>query len=110
MFRAQQCSKHVEAYNKSYYKTRICALSSLITNIPSGFQAYIFLYMAQLILSASRLFTIKIDCDWASTDSYIQGPFILVQNKSHNESLFYCNISKLSDRVSNYQQFHWISL
>jgi hypothetical protein len=30
---AQQCSKHVEAYNKSYYKTRICALSWLITNI-----------------------------------------------------------------------------
>jgi hypothetical protein len=26
-----QWSKHVEAYNKSYYKTRICALSWLIT-------------------------------------------------------------------------------
>jgi len=27
------CSKHVEAFNKSYYKTRICALSWLITKI-----------------------------------------------------------------------------
>ena len=27
------CSKHVEAYNESYYKTRICALSWLITKI-----------------------------------------------------------------------------
>jgi len=27
------CSKHVEAYNKSYYKSRICALSWLITTI-----------------------------------------------------------------------------
>jgi len=26
-------STHVEAYNKSYYKTRICALSWLITKI-----------------------------------------------------------------------------
>ena len=30
---AQKCSKHVEAYNKSYYKTRICALSWLITKV-----------------------------------------------------------------------------
>ena len=28
-----QCSKHVEVYNKSYYKTRICAFSWLITKI-----------------------------------------------------------------------------
>ena len=28
-----QCSKHVEEYNKSYYKTRICALILLITKI-----------------------------------------------------------------------------
>ena len=27
------CLKHVEAYNKSYYETRICALSWLITEI-----------------------------------------------------------------------------
>ena len=27
------CSKHVEAYNKSYYKTRFCASSWLITKI-----------------------------------------------------------------------------
>ena len=32
---SQQWSKHVEAYNKSYYKTRICALSWLITKIYS---------------------------------------------------------------------------
>jgi len=25
------CSKHVEVYNKSYYKTRICALIWVIT-------------------------------------------------------------------------------
>jgi len=30
-----QCSKHVEACNKSYYKTRICALIWLITKINS---------------------------------------------------------------------------
>ena len=47
--------------------------------------------MAQLILPASRLFIIKIECDWASTHSYIQGQFILVQNNSHNEIPFYCN-------------------
>ena len=28
-----QCSKHVEEYNKSYHKRRICALSWLITKI-----------------------------------------------------------------------------
>ena len=33
MMMSAQCSKHVEAYNKSYYKTRICALSWLITKI-----------------------------------------------------------------------------
>jgi len=32
---AQQCSKHVEAYNKSYYRTRICAFSWLVTKIYS---------------------------------------------------------------------------
>jgi len=30
---SNMCSKHVEAYNKSYYKTRICALSWLINKI-----------------------------------------------------------------------------
>ena len=33
MFRVQQCSKHVEVYNKTYYKTRICALSWSIGKI-----------------------------------------------------------------------------
>jgi len=32
----QQCSKHVEECNKSYYKTRICALSWLIAKIVSN--------------------------------------------------------------------------
>ena len=33
MFRAQQCSKHVEEYNKLVIKQEICALSWSITTI-----------------------------------------------------------------------------
>jgi hypothetical protein len=51
--------------------------------------------MAQLILSASRLFNVKIECDWASKYSRIQGQFILVKNNSHNEIRFYCNIFQI---------------
>jgi len=36
MFRALLCLKHAEEYNKSYYKTTICALSWLIAKIILG--------------------------------------------------------------------------
>ena len=39
-WRAQQCSKHVEAYNKTYYKTRICVLNWSITEIRLIYKLY----------------------------------------------------------------------
>ena len=56
--RGLECLKHVEAYNKSYYKTRICALNWIITKTMRIYLHYITLpqiVIAFYILQDSKL-------------------------------------------------------